>query len=205
MQSIINWCTIHTQNYKIERFKITKKIHILLLYFRKKIIIEFSIKIKKIRISWEKMLTYGIVVPSLLLLATFAFEYVAFLTSHMIDSRSLASLHVGIFLRCSYPITIGNRNEFRCLWWSDDTFNHDESKIFILICIITWLGRWNLWKMVSIFMRHCLFQMNFYLKRFVPFGKIIFVIRDSNSIFLWVPVPGSYEVKYHFHIKWQNL
>ncbi len=76
------------------------------------------------------MLTYGIVVPALLLLATFSLEYVAFLTSHMIDSRSLASLHVGIFLRCSYPITIGNRNEFRCLWWSDDTFNHDESKFY---------------------------------------------------------------------------
>ena len=89
------------------------------------------------------MLTYGIVVPSLLLVATFVLEYVAFLTSHMIDSRSLASLHVGIFLRCSYPITIGHRNEFRCLWWSDDTFNHDESKNGFILRPPIWESRIN--------------------------------------------------------------
>ena len=61
-----------------------------------------------------------------LLAATIIIELVAFLTTHMIDSRHISSLHDGIFQRCVYT-QAQHTNVFYCLWWSPDMFSTDPS------------------------------------------------------------------------------
>jgi hypothetical protein len=71
--------------------------------------------------DYESLLPYGLMKSTLVL------ELVAFLTSHMVDSRSVDTLHEGLFQRCIYPTKL-NSSMFNCLWWSADTFNSDRSK-----------------------------------------------------------------------------
>lgn len=72
------------------------------------------------------MLTFETILPYLLMKLTLIFELIAFLSSHMIDSRNYTTLHEGIFQRCVYPVT-QDPYTFKCLWWSADTFNTDRS------------------------------------------------------------------------------
>lgn len=74
------------------------------------------------------MSNYENLLPNILTITCWIIEMVAFLTSYMIESRSLKHLHDGIFYRCVYPM-IGNSNSFRCLWWSNDTFWIDPGKL----------------------------------------------------------------------------
>ena len=75
-------------------------------------------------------------VPYILLISTLVLELIAFLSSHMIDSRNFPDLHEGIFQRCTYlnqtTINIVTANQttepaqFYCMWWSADTFYSDN-------------------------------------------------------------------------------
>jgi hypothetical protein len=70
--------------------------------------------------------------PYILLTTTLVIELIAFLTSHMIDSRNLPTLHEGIFQRCVYA-SKSDPTQFNCLWWSADTYNADSG---INICVL---------------------------------------------------------------------
>lgn len=68
------------------------------------------------------------ILPYILLSTTFILELIAFLSSHMIDSRNLNTLHEGIFYRCVYP-NKADPNTFNCLWWSADTYSTDNGSL----------------------------------------------------------------------------
>jgi hypothetical protein len=78
------------------------------------------------------------VVPYLFLKGTLVLELVAFLTSHMIDSRDITTLHEGIFRRCIYP-SKDEAGRFNCLWWSADTYNTDRGSLKF-VTILTFLS-----------------------------------------------------------------
>ncbi len=71
-------------------------------------------------------------IPYVLLTTTLVIELVAFLTSHMVDSRNIPSLHEGIFQRCVYP-NKSEPSQFNCLWWSADTYNADNGNFLSFI------------------------------------------------------------------------
>ncbi len=71
---------------------------------------------------------YENALPNILTVGCWIIEMVSFMTSYMIESRSLRHLHDGIFHRCVYPL-MGTTDGFRCLWWSNDTFWIDPSKL----------------------------------------------------------------------------
>lgn len=74
------------------------------------------------------MVEYESIMPYVLMKLTLLFELIAFLTSHMVDSRTLDTLHEGLFQRCIYPSKI-DPNTFSCMWWSADTFGADRGKL----------------------------------------------------------------------------
>jgi hypothetical protein len=68
------------------------------------------------------------VMPLVLTKLTLVFEFIAFLTSHLVDSRGDASLHEGLFVRCTHPSRFGLGN-YTCFWWSADTFGRDSGSL----------------------------------------------------------------------------
>ena len=82
------------------------------------------------------MVDYEQSTPYVLLFSTLALELLAFMTSHMVDSRNFNTLHEGLFKRCIYPIkdpSLVGENQFSCLWWSADTFSADRGFLTYLI------------------------------------------------------------------------
>lgn len=73
------------------------------------------------------MTTSDYLLPNILTVTCWITEMVAFLTSYMIESRSLKYLHDGIFHRCVYP-NQAREAHYKCLWWSSDMFSTDPSR-----------------------------------------------------------------------------
>lgn len=74
------------------------------------------------------MIDFEQALPYILMVSTLVLELLAFMTSHMVDSRTFGTLHEGLFQRCIYP-NKDDPNSFNCLWWSADTFNADRGKV----------------------------------------------------------------------------
>ncbi len=73
--------------------------------------------------------------PYILLTTTLVIELIAFLSSHMIDSRNIPTLHEGIFQRCVYA-SKEDPTQFNCLWWSADTFNADNGSLKCITVLV---------------------------------------------------------------------